>query len=355
MADMWNNAVVTTKGLLLQSKVATGGTINFTKVKTGSGKVTASQLQSQTDVTSKKQEFLFSAESTVNKETGLVTLVAVIDNDNLTTGYDCYQVGVYANDPDNGEILYAILQSDTALYVPAEANVVGWIAEMNIGMQYGNATTVNIAMNQAGAVTREAFEEHVADTKNPHKVTAEQTGARPNTWLPTASEIGAAQAVEYNVKTYTKLDQIGIVNSNMSVSDFNANTLAIIKAMPDGATLVMSDEASDSNFIASLIAKIKTDLGVNITNADSVSLKLEKFGSALMPVKLEVTTKYVTSKQIWVARCIPSSSSVTWSPFAVAYNPNGFLTPDYITFGTAPLTDGVSSLKKGHIYLQIEA
>lgn len=32
---------------------------------------------------------------------------------------------------------------------------------------------------------------HGEDTKNPHDVTAEQVGARPNTWTPTASDVGA--------------------------------------------------------------------------------------------------------------------------------------------------------------------
>lgn len=32
---------------------------------------------------------------------------------------------------------------------------------------------------------------HTGNTNNPHGVTAEQVGARPNTWLPTAAEVGA--------------------------------------------------------------------------------------------------------------------------------------------------------------------
>lgn len=35
---------------------------------------------------------------------------------------------------------------------------------------------------------------HTEDKNNPHGVTAEQAGARPNTWLPTIAEIGAAPA-----------------------------------------------------------------------------------------------------------------------------------------------------------------
>jgi hypothetical protein len=37
-----------------------------------------------------------------------------------------------------------------------------------------------------------AIKAHVLDYENPHKVTAVQAGARPDTWLPTPEEIGAA-------------------------------------------------------------------------------------------------------------------------------------------------------------------
>ena len=41
----------------------------------------------------------------------------------------------------------------------------------------------------------EDLTEHTANKSNPHGVTAEEVGARPNTWMPTASDVGAvAQA-----------------------------------------------------------------------------------------------------------------------------------------------------------------
>lgn len=41
---------------------------------------------------------------------------------------------------------------------------------------------------------KKSEEDHVKDRNNPHGVTAEQTGARPDTWTPTVAEIGAAPA-----------------------------------------------------------------------------------------------------------------------------------------------------------------
>ena len=39
---------------------------------------------------------------------------------------------------------------------------------------------------------------HIASTSNPHGVTAEQVGARPDTWMPTAEQVGAVTPAELN-------------------------------------------------------------------------------------------------------------------------------------------------------------
>lgn len=42
-----------------------------------------------------------------------------------------------------------------------------------------------------GAAEAQDLTDHVGDTNNPHSVTAVQAGARPDTWMPTASDVGA--------------------------------------------------------------------------------------------------------------------------------------------------------------------
>ena len=50
---------------------------------------------------------------------------------------------------------------------------------------------MNTALDCDFCVTAQGDVSHISNKDNPHKVTAEQTGARPNTWTPTASEVGA--------------------------------------------------------------------------------------------------------------------------------------------------------------------
>ena len=149
----WENAVITTKGLLLQSKVAAGGAIQFTRVRTGTGKVDTSLLAKQTGVTGAKQEFSF-ASNPMKKEGGEIQLYAVINNSGLTTGYNCYQLGLYATDPDDGEILYAIMQSTSPLEVPSASAIADWSAEFIIALNFSNTENVTVVLDSAGYITK---------------------------------------------------------------------------------------------------------------------------------------------------------------------------------------------------------
>lgn len=152
MADVFEHAVVTTKGLALQAKVATGGSINFTRVKMGAGVVEPVLMQKQTDVSQPKQEFLYNTEPTFTEE-GEVVLQVIITNDDVTTGYDCYQMGIFATDPDDGEILYAIIQGEKPLSIPSADSMAGWTAEFNFYLQFGNADSVTVVVTAAGLLT----------------------------------------------------------------------------------------------------------------------------------------------------------------------------------------------------------
>ena len=54
-------------------------------------------------------------------------------------------------------------------------------------------TAEQIGADTAGSAAAVAatLTSHTSNSSNPHNVTAEQVGARPNTWLPTAAEVGA--------------------------------------------------------------------------------------------------------------------------------------------------------------------
>lgn len=161
--NVWENAVITNKGLSLLSKLMEGNKLEIIRAVAGSGYVTPGLLIAQTAVTDPKQELSFRAVS--YSEEGKCKLPCYLTNEGVTTGYTAKQVGVYANDPDEGEILFFIAQSqsDKGTEVPAESEMVGYSAEWNFYFQYGQADGVNVAVDPSNVVTRADMEKYVAE------------------------------------------------------------------------------------------------------------------------------------------------------------------------------------------------
>ena len=174
--DIWANSVVTHKGLALQAKLIAGTKLTITRAVAGTGYVTPGLLQQQTAVGGVKQELTFSAVS--YPEEGKCALGCRLTNDGLPTGYTAMQVGVYATDPDEGEILYFITQSESnkGTEVPSETEAPGFSAEWNFYFQFGQADGVTVVVNPSNTVSPADFEAHKKAT-NPHDITPEAINA----------------------------------------------------------------------------------------------------------------------------------------------------------------------------------
>lgn len=79
---------------------------------------------------------------------------------------------------------------------------------------------------------KEAVDGHLTDASNPHGVTASQVGARPNTWTPTAADVGAAPASHATDK-----------------GNPHGVTAAQIGAAPAGSVWTATDPNNDGNIV----------------------------------------------------------------------------------------------------------
>lgn len=159
--NIWENAVITTRGLALLAKLIEGNTLDITRAVTGAGYVTPGLLQSQTDVTDTKQVLTFS--DIAYPEEGKCALTCRLTNDEVTDGYTAMQVGIYATDPDDGEILFFIAQAaaNTGTPVPANEEMAGYSAEWKFYFKYGHADTVNVTVDPSNTVTKEQMETYI--------------------------------------------------------------------------------------------------------------------------------------------------------------------------------------------------
>lgn len=160
--NTWENTVLTDQGRALMAKLTQGHTLDITRAVTGAGFVTPGLLPKQTGVTDPKQTLVFRAAT--YPEAGLCKLPVVLDNEKLTEGYKATQVGVFATDPDDGEILFFISQSADAASgtnVPSATEMPAYSAEWTFYLSYGQADGVNVTVDPTAAVSREEMEEYV--------------------------------------------------------------------------------------------------------------------------------------------------------------------------------------------------
>lgn len=146
---VWNNTV-TNKGIALQTKQLNGAPISFTRVVAGSGVVPVLNLKEQTGISEIKQNL------TVERLTigdGVYTINVLLANNTLTSGYNLSQIGFYATDPDEGEILFAICQIDHVKPIPTSSEAPGYNIEFAFTFKNTNNATVEITPDLAGLAT----------------------------------------------------------------------------------------------------------------------------------------------------------------------------------------------------------
>ena len=154
----WSNATMTDVGAALQAKVNAGKTkLTFTKIKVGSG-VNATNPLALTDVISSKWE---TTNFVVKLEGKIVSVDAVITNTGIHEAFRMSEIGLFAQDPDKGEILYAYLTDPEPDRMPAESGSVVVSQELTIGMVFSNTGNVSLTVNIGALITREQLTEAV--------------------------------------------------------------------------------------------------------------------------------------------------------------------------------------------------
>ena len=156
----WSNATMTDVGADLQAKVNAGKTkLTFTKIKVGSGVNTTNPL-ALTDIISSKWE---TTNFVVKQEGKIVSVDTFITNNGITEAFRMSEIGLFAQDPDKGEVLYAYLTDPEPDRMPAEGGSVVVSQELTIGMVFSNTGNVSLTVNMGALVTHEQLERHNAD------------------------------------------------------------------------------------------------------------------------------------------------------------------------------------------------
>ena len=149
----WQGMILTTKGRDLQAKVEAGKTLlSLTKIKLGNGVIGGTQtLEELTDLVSPKQ--IIGITTIDPKSSGICKITGTVTNVGLETGYNIKELGLFATDPTEGEILYAITTDSNFDYLQAEGGATVVSEEFNLSITISNTSQVTATIDATGLLT----------------------------------------------------------------------------------------------------------------------------------------------------------------------------------------------------------
>lgn len=157
----------TTKGALLQAKAQTGTKLNFTRIGVGDGELGGQLIPDLNGLVSEKMSLELTKHRVMPG--GKAVIGATLSNKELITGFYFREIGVFALDPDDGEILYCYANAGAgAEFIPPASGPDIVEKQIDIITIVGSAQNVTAEIASAIYASTEEVEEHkTADA--PHR------------------------------------------------------------------------------------------------------------------------------------------------------------------------------------------
>lgn len=168
--------VITKKGIQLLAKVISSkDTMNITRAAVGTGTIMKGyDPASMIELVEYKMDAVIS-ECTASGDIAEITMQ--VSSEGIETGFIITEIGVFANDPDEGEILYSYIDlSNDAQYIYPEGGEAIKFVEITLDIVIVEGTKVTAFINPLSMVKRQEFEEHTNNFENPHKITPKIIG-----------------------------------------------------------------------------------------------------------------------------------------------------------------------------------
>jgi len=198
--------ILTNKGRNLQAKAQAGTQLNFTKIKIGDGSLSGQSIADLTDLISIKKELNILSLETMTG--GKAKLRSYFSNADIETGFYWRELGVFAQDPQEGEILYCYGNAGAnAEYIPAGGGPDVVERYINVITLVGDASNISATLGSEIYVTQAEFDSHASrhasagdDPIAPVDIGAETPAeAQAKADAAAAAGVAAAAAVQADV------------------------------------------------------------------------------------------------------------------------------------------------------------
>lgn len=258
---------LTNAGQALQTKVQAGATLAFTRIALGDGQLNGQPISPLTALISQKASVEVDTVRVVDSSTAQAS--GFFSNADITTGFWWRETGLFAQDPDVGEILYGYTNAgDAGDYIPTvEDTRIEKYIFCSIGV--ANATEVDITLPQSDTfipMTQKGQAGGVASLDSSGKVPA---GQLPDMDFIPDSEKGEANGVatlgadgkltDGQVPTAAK---VGYTNNNQT--SVSGALDALFQGLADGTITSQVITATSSGWSGDIPTQTLNVTGINV-------------------------------------------------------------------------------------------
>lgn len=162
-----SGTVLTNKGLVLITKLVAASTeLQISRVAVGTGRVPSGvDPQTMVDLNEYKMDAQIESYGVSPDQSDVAYIAAQVSSIGVSAGFAVTEAGVFATDPDVGEILYAYLDlTEDPQYIYAETDAISKFAEITFNVLIGSVAKVT-AYVSPGALTKKvdfnAFKESI--------------------------------------------------------------------------------------------------------------------------------------------------------------------------------------------------
>ena len=234
---------LTNAGQALQTKVLAGETLTFTRIALGDGQLNGQPIAPLTALISQKATVEVDSVRVVNTTTAQVA--GFFSNADISTGFWWRETGVFAQDPDVGEILYGYTNAgDAGDYIPtvADTRIEKYIY---CSIAVASATTVDITIPSSDTyipMSQKGNAGGVATLDSGGKVPEDQL---PDLVAQNVSYTNSSQPTVENVKQALDILQEGLENGTITAVEATAAASGW-SGSPAAQTLSIAGMTADS-------------------------------------------------------------------------------------------------------------
>lgn len=271
----WSGFTLTNQGQALQAKINAGKTtLRITRLGLGSG--TASNVMTLTGLVKQEQSISIGSIETENNK---VIIKTTLNNKNVSRAYEQREMGLFATDPNVGEVLFAYMIDNNPDTMPAYNSSTVVAEALTLNLLFSNTGNISATLDTSLYATLKDLDDHNKNLQAHENII--MTAAKDSDAKDDSDKIASTSWVNKAMSKFKKF-------TSSQISDFESSV----------KNLFSTDEFYDKVIIA-LRERTLSGLGVkynfNNPNAWSISMGVLFGGLIIQGGNLDFTKGYIST------------------------------------------------------------